>query len=242
MALEKFIKRYTSIAATIDILRRKELPLLDPQNWDDRNDRHFMGLYKEFVKSPGLYAACFAQSGETYHHWRVFTAASDGACVEFHRHAFEKHVKRNANIRAGAVTYLKLDDMDTLTPADMPSLPFIKRIGFEPEEEYRIIATTPEQQAGAIRLPIDLKLINRIYFNPWIPDSVYDSVKDILSTIDGAKGIEITKSRLIDNQRWKRAGNKVAGKPVTKRVVLRLTTKKKPSLKKPSKMPAKLKK
>ena len=45
--LKKFVRRYTSISAVIDILAREELPLLDPQTWDDRNDRYFMSLYKE---------------------------------------------------------------------------------------------------------------------------------------------------------------------------------------------------
>jgi len=44
---DTFIRRYTSVAALIDILRRREIVLLDPQNWDDRNDRYFMKLYKD---------------------------------------------------------------------------------------------------------------------------------------------------------------------------------------------------
>src|SRR5215472_3573223 len=101
--LHKFIKRYMSISATLDILRRKELALLDPQNWDDRNDRYFMNLYKESAKAEGLYGACFTQVAETYHHWRVFGGAADGACIEFRRAAFEAHIKGNRNLRWGEV-------------------------------------------------------------------------------------------------------------------------------------------
>lgn len=63
--LERLIRRYSSIAATIDILRRKELPLLDPQNWDDRNDRYFMNLYREKKDLGGLYGLCAATCSET---------------------------------------------------------------------------------------------------------------------------------------------------------------------------------
>lgn len=48
------IRRYTSIAAVIDILKRQELPLLNPESWDDRNDRYFMQLYKEAKSIGGL--------------------------------------------------------------------------------------------------------------------------------------------------------------------------------------------
>lgn len=45
---ERVIRRYTSIPGVIDTLRRRQLPLLDPQYWDDRNDSYFMRLYKEY--------------------------------------------------------------------------------------------------------------------------------------------------------------------------------------------------
>ena len=69
--LTKFIRRYTSISAVIDMLRRKEISLLDPQNWDDRNDRYFMNLYKDERNIRGLYGLCASRASETYHHWRV---------------------------------------------------------------------------------------------------------------------------------------------------------------------------
>jgi hypothetical protein len=59
--LNKFIRRYISVSAVIDTLRRGEITLLDPQSWDDRNDRYFMSLYKERKKLSGLYALCSVQ-------------------------------------------------------------------------------------------------------------------------------------------------------------------------------------
>src|SRR3569833_928136 len=93
LKLHKFIKRYTSITCAIDMLRRKELTLLDPQNWDDRNDRYFMALYKEHIKRKNMYAVCFTQSKETYHQWRVFTSDDSGACIKNHKPAFVEMLK-----------------------------------------------------------------------------------------------------------------------------------------------------
>lgn len=143
--LEHFIRRYSSIAATIDILRRKELPLLDPQNWDDRNDRYFMNLYRERKKLGGLYGLCAATCSETYHHWRVFTNAADGACIEIRRQDLEASLDELEGARYGEVEYLKLEEVETLGPNDCDNLPFVKRVGFQPEDEYRIIAEQPRR-------------------------------------------------------------------------------------------------
>ena len=39
-------RRYTSLSILLDILKKKRLTLLDPQNWDDKNDAFYMELYK----------------------------------------------------------------------------------------------------------------------------------------------------------------------------------------------------
>jgi hypothetical protein len=227
--LDDALKRYTSIAAVIDMLCRRELALLDPQSWDDRNDRHFMSLYKEFAAAEGLYAACFTQVPETYHHWRVFGGGADGACVEFRRAALEAHIKGNSDIRAGEVRYFRLTDAERLRgrPDD---LPFMKRIGFAPEGEYRVMAKSAEPQAPVLGLPLDLRLIRRITINPWLPDAIHQSVKALLARIEGCGHIRISRSELIDSQRWKNAGNQLVGKPRAGRPVLKVSpgTKRKP--------------
>ncbi|QAY78681.1 DUF2971 domain-containing protein [Sphingosinicella sp. BN140058] len=210
--LNRFIRRYTSIAATIDILRRKELPLLDPQSWDDRNDRYFMSLYKEAQEINGLYALCAATCSETYHHWRVFTAAADGACIEIKRGPLETALSALPGVRFGKIEYLLLDDVEQLGPADRVRLPFIKRAGFKPETEYRIIAETSDAQTPALAVEFPIELINKIYLNPWLPASIADSLTGIFQSIPGCEGLSVSRSHLIDSGRWKRSGDRVVGK------------------------------
>jgi hypothetical protein len=164
-ALKKVIRRYTTISAAIDILRRKELPLLNPEFWDDRNDRYFMARYKEAKGINSLYALCAARCSETYHHWRVFTGAADGACLELRRPELEAALDGVPGIRYGNVEYLLLDEVGALKPADVNRLPFVKRAGFTAEEEYRIILESDEPQAGARSIELPLSLIGRIYLN-----------------------------------------------------------------------------
>lgn len=126
--LRNYIRRYTSISAVLDVLVRKQLPLLDPQTWDDRNDRYFMSLYKEKRELGGLYGLCAATCSETYHHWRVFTGTADGACLELRRQPLEAMLRELEGVRFGEVDYLHLDKVEELTPKDVQRLPFVKRL------------------------------------------------------------------------------------------------------------------
>lgn len=221
--LERFIRRYSSIAATIDILRRKELPLLDPQNWDDRNDRYFMNLYRERKNLGGLYGLCAATCSETYHHWRVFTNAADGACIEIRRQDLEASLDELEGVRYGEVEYLKLDEVEALGPKDCDKLPFVKRVGFQPEDEYRIIAETTAAQRATLSVELPVSRINRVYLNPWLPKPISDSVVTTLRAIPGCSKLTVSKSYLIDSSRWKRAGDRVVGKAALPKIKLKPT-------------------
>lgn len=215
------IRRYTSIASAIDMLRRRQLTLLDPATWDDRNDRYFMDLYKEKKDLGGLYAACAASCFETYHHWRVFTASADGVCVEIKREPLQQALSQMSGIRFGKVNYLRLDQVEKLTEDDLENLPFFKRVAFEPEDEYRIVAESSSPQAPAMGIELSIAWITRIQINPWLPKRVAESVSTTLKSFDGCENLEVVRSHLIDSGRWKKAGDKVAGKKTRSTIAVR---------------------
>ncbi|MGC8531508.1 MAG: hypothetical protein ACP5M1_05680 [Acidiphilium sp.] len=212
--LDKHIRRYTTIAATIDILQRQQLPLLNPERWDDQNDRHFMKLYKKAKGIGGLDALCAASSSETYHHWRVFTSAADGVCIEIRRQDFENELEELQGVRFGEMEYLKISDIKTLSAKDVSRLPFLKRVGFSAESEYRIIAETDQAQASAYPVAFPLSLISRIYFNPWLPATIAESLTRTIRELKGCRGIRVVRSHLIDSETWKRSGDCIAGEPL----------------------------
>lgn len=219
--LKNFVRRYTSISAVIDILRRKELPLLDPQSWDDRNDRYYMALYKQERQLGGLYGLCAARCSETYHHWRVFTGTSDGACLEIRRGAFEQALTRLEGVRFGDVEYLRLDQIEQPKAIPLERMPFVKRIGFTAEEEYRVIAETKEDQKSALSIEFPHSMINCIYLNPWLPKPIAESLRETLRSLPGCSKLRVSRSQLIESSRWKRAGDEIVGKKVQKKLVLR---------------------
>ncbi|WP_156941466.1 hypothetical protein [Mesorhizobium sp. WSM2561] len=48
----------------IDVLRRRQMAILNPKQWDDRNDRYFMELYQEHRGAKSLYGLCAAMCPE----------------------------------------------------------------------------------------------------------------------------------------------------------------------------------
>jgi hypothetical protein len=212
------VRRYTSIPAVIDILRRKQLAILDPRNWDDKNDRHFMELYKEHKRVGGLYGLCAAKCPETYHHWKVFTGGgTGGACMVLNRQKLERHLQavkmpEVTNIRFGDVKYLNLSQVRGLGPKDMNRLPFLKRVGFMDEDEYRIVIETTNDDQSAVFIDCPISWIDCIYLNPWLPKSQAESLIATLKQLPGCKSLDVRRSFLIDSSTWKQAGDEVAGK------------------------------
>jgi hypothetical protein len=76
------LRRYTDLAAAMNILQTRTLTLTDPSRWDDGNDRYGMAEFKRRQGLQTLLAMCFATCAETYHHWRVFTEGKSGVCFE----------------------------------------------------------------------------------------------------------------------------------------------------------------
>ena len=114
------LRRYTDLAAAIHLLETKQITLLDPANWNDKNDAHFMAEYKRKIGARTVLALCFAESNETYHHWSVFAHGADGVCLQFDKKQLISSFQDHRDVRCGRVAYrlintLRNRDRSTLT-------------------------------------------------------------------------------------------------------------------------------
>lgn len=78
--MRTFLRRYTDLPFLFDYLRTRELALLSPKSWVDKNDSYFVEQYAKAKGFQSTYALCLAEAPETYHHWKVFTTGSSGVC------------------------------------------------------------------------------------------------------------------------------------------------------------------
>ncbi|MDE9494885.1 DUF2971 domain-containing protein [Xenorhabdus bovienii] len=189
------------------MLTKKQLTLLDPATWDDRNDSYYLNLYTKKKNLERTLALCLSEKNETYHHWRVFTSKENGVCIVFDRKKLEAHLDMQKNIIHGSVKYMLLSKMKKggMTVDDMP---FLKRHAFADESEYRIIYPSCTD-VGFKHIYMPLTTIRRISINPWAPVAFFNVIKATIRNISGCEEIKVKKSSLIDNKEWRRIGDEI---------------------------------
>jgi hypothetical protein len=195
----KKLNRFITIPYLIDLLKRQKLTLLNPRFWEDFNDRETMEVYRNSISAGSIYALCMSHDSETVHHWNAFANGTSGCCIEFSPQRLAKFLDRTDGVSHGKVDYLSIRNLKGINPA---TLPFIKRQPFEPEREYRIVATCTGEQKSTLEIDIDINTIRRITINNRIPATVYESVKETLLQINPDFKPKIYHSTLYNNPVW----------------------------------------
>jgi hypothetical protein len=207
----KILKRYTDIAALVDILTNKHIVLLNPESWDDSNDSYYLSTYKKIKNLRTVLALCFTEAPETYHHWRVFASTPGGVCIDFDRIELIEAINACPGASHAPVVYKTLADARSANP-QTEELPFLKRKAFENEIEYRFIYESDDKMENSKTVAITLDCIRRINLSPWMHVDLSKSMSQLLHRIDGCDSIAISKSTLIKNDVWrKRADSLLVG-------------------------------
>ncbi len=201
------LKRYTNLASLVSILKNKELTLLDPSTWEDKNDSHYLRQFAE-RKGQSLYLLCFTSALETAHHWRAFSSGTDGVCIKIFAKPFKDYLNTIKEIVHREVQYKRINQVET-EPITIDQLPFLKRHAFRDEVEYRVIYR--KKAPSTLRthaIPLDISLIKEIILSNSIHKSLRDPIVELLQGIDGCENIQISRSTLNENLRWKRASKR----------------------------------
>jgi hypothetical protein len=202
---ENYLRRYTDIPALAYLLSERKITLLDPQSWDDKNDSHYLSVYKTKKNLKSILALCFTQADETYHHWRVFAGNPSGVCILFKRTELIKILKQQKGIKGGAVKYLTLQEIRVKKP-ETDQLPFIKRYAFRDENEFRLIYESSTEELSTLDVNIPLSCIERISISPWVHKCLSDPLKKMLKSIDHCSKLKVIRSTLVSNEEWKSIG------------------------------------
>jgi hypothetical protein len=197
--------RYTDLPSLIHILKNRQLTLLDPMTWDDKNDSSFVTMYKEKSKLASVLALCFTRSQETYHHWRIFAPTSSGVRITFNEQLLRNSVEAVPGLQLTEVDYVKLADIRS-TELSRHRLPFIKRYPYRPESEVRLLWQSDTEEKLSYTLPIDLQAITQVTLSPWLHPALVESVKSTLRAIDGCDTLTVHRTTLISNDEWLKHG------------------------------------
>ena len=196
--------RYTNLPSLLHILNNRHLTLLDPSTWDDSNDAYAMAQYKDKIQAKSVLAQCFSIQNDTYHHWSIFSGKDSGVRIEFDKHLLLNSLNGKKHYRAELVSYKKISDIPKYG-FKTKDLPFLKRVPYEAEKEFRVIYESKNRALASKSWPIDLKWIKRVTINPWMAKPLADITKNTIKKINGCEELKVVRSTVTDNARWKKA-------------------------------------
>ena len=196
------LRRYTNLAAVIHHLQTKTITLLDPDNWQDRNDAYFIKKYKSERNAKTVLALCFAEQLERSHHWQVFAGGIDGVCIQFDKNPLLERLNEADGFKHSTMAYASIKALNEY-PRELEELPFLKRIPYKDEKEYRIIYVDENEIMETKPIDIEISWNKRVTLSPWIPKDLARSTRDVLKSIDGCGSLKIDRSTLIESERWK---------------------------------------
>lgn len=124
-------------------------------------------------------------------------------CLEFDKEKLLLSFAGKTGFRNDEVTYRLVDEVEKDTPR-LATWPFLKRKAFEDVGEFRIIYESKTEDLSSKHVQIDLAAVCKVTLSPWLPESVAESVTDIIKGIEGCEGIRVNRSSLINNRDGKR--------------------------------------
>jgi hypothetical protein len=205
----KYLRRYTHLPAAIHLLQTQQLTLVDPSNWDDKNDVFYMEEYKRRKNFKSLLALCLSGAEESYHYWKVFAGNPSGVCIRLHQRMLTNSLKRDQDLLVRDVDYRPITAarQKQLTVNDFP---FVKRKAYIDEAEVRLVWKSISEERYAYAVPIPKGCIARVTLSPWLPEALFNSTRDLLCSIKGCSTIEVVRSTIVASEEWKSFARKAA--------------------------------
>ncbi len=198
------LNRFTSLPFLLDALSRRRLTLLNPRFWEDKNDAYYVAQYKKAKNLKTVLALCFTTRRGTFHHWKIFSNGSSGVCIEFNRNRLVNSLTGMDGYRLGLISYKFVDQVEKVRPP-VDNWPFIKRVPFRDEGEFRIIYENAFALEHSKEIQFHLNCVNKITLSPWMPECVAQTVTGIIRSIHGCRNIRVNRSNLIEAARWRKA-------------------------------------
>lgn len=203
------LKRYTSLSVALDMITNERIALISPSAWEDRNDIAFLEAYRAKRRIANVFAVCFTQAPETFHHWSVFAPGNEGVRVNIRKSSLLAELRHKDCYAWGDVDYRTLEQMKSIDSISVYDLPFQKRHAFTDEDEFRILydSNVPSETCHHIRL--DRSWITSVTLSPWLHPSLIESTKAAIKSMPGCEGLAIKRTTIRSNDSWQSAIKRV---------------------------------
>jgi hypothetical protein len=203
------LRRYTELPFVLQMLQTRRLTLLNPSSWDDKNDSHYVHAYRERKRIGSILALCLTEANQTYHHWRVFTHGASGACVCFAKERLLSWIADDTEISGQYVLYRSLAQIRKKKPT-LEELPFLKRMAYEHEQEFRLLYTSNRKSIPVKTFPMPLDVVDHILVSPWLPPATCAAIESIVQLIPGCEDLGVYRATIVQNDEWQEVAEGVA--------------------------------
>ncbi|MEZ5683000.1 DUF2971 domain-containing protein [Novosphingobium sp.] len=193
------------------MLVNKRVAVIGYGSWIDANDRRSMRVWQSTLHYGFVGALCLTEASETFHHWQAFASGQSGVCVVFDKakllEMFKGHglLGSNGHFLTGPMEYVSMRDIGNIDASNIHRLPFLKRVGFRDEREFRVVGYLVEGGISAMYVPLDFGAIREVIFSPFMHPTIAKSCNEAIRGIRGNSDFKIFQSRLTDNQTWQKA-------------------------------------
>lgn len=215
------LRHYTSVGWLKTILKNDRLKFSNAQeqsvidNWDDQNDVYVLRHYYQWYHQNPL-VCCFTHSN-SIHHWEYYGKTSpketqeDKAkcCIVFDYAQFqsliEKKQRAGMNLKMKPVTYYSLKSLQN-TIITKEQLPFVKKYGFNVDQEERLIWLVDESVGHDFFLTEVVECIKSVtlYTKNTTSDELIKTIKSDLIKICPKLQKHINTSALCNSPEWQK--------------------------------------
>ncbi|HHI70791.1 MAG TPA: DUF2971 domain-containing protein [Rhodobacteraceae bacterium] len=192
----------------MNMLLEKKITLLDPSGWDDRNDAYFLDAYRKKVSAKHVYALCFTEAQQKYHHWSVFASGADGVCISFNKSKLIRSVKDAGSFEFKQVKYMSATKAERELPFTNDDLKFTKHLRYSDEKEWRLLYTDYKGVTSNPTIPFTFESIYRITLSPWLAKPLVPSLRKVIKSLPECRLLSVRRSTLIDYANWKTIADK----------------------------------
>lgn len=224
MCTGKSIYRFMHFEHLLDLIKNHRLPLINPSEWEDKNDIFASKLSCKDDEIIGICCFTLSNSNSIY---RWSKMAPNNLCVRVEFDTDKINAKLTPNMKMKEVQYKSADNLGVGTIESIKDCAFVKSKPFKQEKEIRIVVyqtVTNENKNAKIvdylsELPSDA--IKSIRLPPFLNQEMYGLVKEILLMYLAANKwpkIEISPSGILNKKTWQNELCKCVGSISQKKI------------------------
>jgi hypothetical protein len=200
----QYLRHYTSLAVALNLLNTHKLTLAPEaswKNWDDRFDAAMMDLFagQKAGESKGknktaVFVICFTCNFDTERNWRSHGTIAPDCCITFDGPALIGAAKKAGGFLCAPVEYMDSHDFRKEIKSGKiapEKAPFIKRLPYRGETEYRIVGWG----AGKTKELNAAPCVSRLTLSPKMPKAIFEPLNKWL---ESAYRITVSRSALFD--------------------------------------------